>query len=71
MSEVVVYCAWCGKLHDSSEHLTPEEIERLKGEQNISHGICPACKNKTVEEFKSHTDEIRRKKWQKLISENT
>jgi len=52
-----VICAWCERL------IRIEEVKDLNTENTVSHGICPRCKAKVLDEIEDEEDfraEIRR-----------
>jgi len=44
----IVQCAWCQKYMDNETH---EYVEKPTEFEVVSHGICPECKAKVMEEF--------------------
>jgi len=52
----LVKCSYCGK--DMGEKEAPASAMALalqaQGTQIVSHGICEACKNKTLKEIRSN-----------------
>jgi hypothetical protein len=50
--EILIVCAWCRKLRINGEWIRP--IHDLTLDEPVSHGICPACKRKELED---HSDD--------------
>lgn len=45
-------CAWCRKVNDGDEWVSTEEFFSRKFSMQTSHGMCPACAEKTLADLK-------------------
>ena len=41
-------CAWCRRIEHNNEWLSLEEHIHKSGKQEVSHGVCPDCKQKML-----------------------
>ncbi|MEI8079316.1 MAG: PAS domain-containing protein, partial [bacterium] len=57
MQKVIPVCAWCKKVRDDQEYWQNlESYLKRKFEVDVTHGICPACRDKILNDGLAATD---------------